>query len=193
MRHNILVCYQGLNHFFSKDAQTDPDQDPEFLVFKQGMLSNCTKCIISTVDLYSIQSSIVSNFIYIYVVCIVLIALLFMCSFRQKHDFTQTHIFSEQNAVPIIQVENLKTDLKAGVDDLKHPEDIDNDALKMVMDYRARRDQIEDNVKQEEINIVDLSRELCQAKVQRKTQKGLHEEAIQKAQDFSVSSLPLFF
>ena len=100
--------------------------------------------------------------------------------------------FSEQNAVPIIQVENLKTDLKAGVDDLKHPEDIDNDALKMVMDYRARRDQIEDNVKQEEINIVDLSRELCQAKVQRKTQKGLHEEAIQKAQDFSVSSLPFF-
>ena len=90
-------------------------------------------------------------------------------------------------------MENLKTDLKAGVDDLKHPEDIDNDALKMVMDYRARRDQIEDNVKQEEINIVDLSRELCQAKVQRKTQKGLHEEAIQKAQDFSVSSLPLFF
>ena len=101
--------------------------------------------------------------------------------------------FSEQNAVPIIQVENLKTDLKAGVDDLKHPEDIDNDALKMVMDYRARRDQIEDNVKQEEINIVDLSRELCQAKVQRKTQKGLHEEAIQKAQDFSVSSFPFFF
>ena len=55
----------------------------------------------------------------------------------------------EQNAVPVIQVENLKTDLKAGVDDLKHPEDIDHDALKMVMDFRSRRDQIEANVKQE--------------------------------------------
>ena len=57
--------------------------------------------------------------------------------------------FKEQNAVPVIQVENLKTDLKAGVDDLKHPEDIDHDALKMVMDFRSRRDQIEANVKQE--------------------------------------------
>ena len=46
-------------------------------------------------------------------------------------------------------MENLKTDLKAGVDDLKHPEDIDHDALKMVMDFRSRRDQIEANVKQE--------------------------------------------
>ena len=46
-------------------------------------------------------------------------------------------------------MESLKTDLKAGVDDLKHPEDIDHDALKMVMDFRSRRDQIEANVKQE--------------------------------------------
>ena len=46
-------------------------------------------------------------------------------------------------------MENLKTDLKAGVDDLKHPEDIDHDALKRVMDFRSRRDQIEANVKQE--------------------------------------------
>ena len=62
---------------------------------------------------------------------------------------TNFFFFKEQNAVPVIQVENLKTDLKAGVDDLKHPEDIDHDALKMVMDFRSRRDQIEANVKQE--------------------------------------------
>ena len=84
-------------------------------------------------------------------------------------------------------MEHLKTDLKAGVDDLKHPEDIDYDALKMVMDFRSKRDQIEANVKQEELNIVDLSRELCQAKVQRKIQNGLHAEAIYNAQDYSVS------
>ena len=88
--------------------------------------------------------------------------------------------------MPAIHIENLKADLKAGVDDLKHPADIDEEALKLVMDYRAKRDGIEANVKQEEANIVNLTRELSQAKVQRKMQRALHLEAIKTAQDFSV-------
>ena len=91
--------------------------------------------------------------------------------------------------MPAIHIENLKADLKAGVDDLKHPADIDEEALKLVMDYRAKRDGIEANVKQEEANIVNLTRELSQAKVQRKMQRALHLEAIKTAQDFSVRSM----
>ena len=75
--------------------------------------------------------------------------------------------------------------MKAGVDDLKHPEDIDPEALKLVMEYRAKRDQIEADVRQEEINIVNLTRELSQAKVQRKIQRELHQEAIKMIQDYS--------
>ena len=52
--------------------------------------------------------------------------------------------------------------------------------------FRAKRDGIEANVKQEEANIVNLTRELSQAKVQRKMQRALHLEAIKSAQDFSV-------
>ena len=54
------------------------------------------------------------------------------------------------------------------------------------MDYRSKRDGIEANVKQEEANIVNLTRELSQAKVQRKMQGNLHQEAIKTAQNFSV-------
>ena len=53
--------------------------------------------------------------------------------------------------------------------------------------FRAKRDGIEANVKQEEANIVNLTRELSQAKVQRKMQRALHLEAIKSAQDFSVN------
>ena len=53
--------------------------------------------------------------------------------------------------------------------------------------FRAKRDGIEANVKQEEANIVNLTRELSQAKVQRKMQRALHLEAIKAAQDFSVN------
>ena len=55
--------------------------------------------------------------------------------------------------------------------------------------FRAKRDGIEANVKQEEANIVNLTRELSQAKVQRKMQRALHLEAIKSAQDFSVNLL----
>ena len=91
----------------------------------------------------------------------------------------------EQTSVSLLQTDSLKADLKAGVDDLKHPEDIDPEALKLVMEYRAKRDQIEADVRQEEINIVNLTRELSQAKVQRKIQRELHQEAIKMIQDYS--------
>ena len=106
--------------------------------------------------------------------------------FKSEKSIAASATETETSAVPNINVDNLKTDLKAGIDDLKHPADIDHDALKLVMDFRAKRDQIEGNVKQEEANIVNLTRELCQAKVQRKLQRTLHKEAIENAQDFSV-------
>ena len=56
-----------------------------------------------------------------------------------------------------------------------------------LFNYRSKRDGIEANVKQEEANIVNLTRELSQAKVQRKVQGNLHQEAINTAQNFSVS------
>lgn len=106
---------------------------------------------------------------------------------KSEKSIAESTTETEQSAVPAINVENLKTDLKAGVDDLKHPADMDHEALKLVMDYRAKRDQIEGSVKQEEANIVNLTRELSQAKVQRKLQRTLYKEAIETAQDFSVS------
>ncbi len=78
--------------------------------------------------------------------------------------------------------------MKTGTDDLKHPDDIDQDALKLVMDLRAKRDGIEANVKDEEAAILNLNRELSQAKVQRTTQRSLHAEAIDRAQNYSVRS-----
>jgi hypothetical protein len=98
-----------------------------------------------------------------------------------------TSTSTEQEAVPAVQVENLRSELKAGVDDLTHPDDIDHDSLKLVMDLRAKRDRIEANVKVEETTIVNLTRELSQAKVQRKTQRSLHSDAIKEIQDYSVS------
>ena len=102
---------------------------------------------------------------------------------NEKSVAAATTTNDEQVSLP--QVDSLKADLKAGVDDLKHPEDIDPDALKLVMEYRAKRDQIEADVRQEEINIVNLTRELSQAKVQRKMQRSLHQEAIKMTQDYS--------
>ena len=102
---------------------------------------------------------------------------------NEKSVAAATTTNDEQVSLP--QVDSLKADLKAGVDDLKHPEDIDPDALKLVMEYRAKRDQIEADVRQEETNIVNLTRELSQAKVQRKMQRSLHQEAIEMTQDYS--------
>ena len=102
---------------------------------------------------------------------------------NEKSVAAATTTNDEQVSLP--QVDSLKADLKAGVDDLKHPEDIDPDALKLVMEYRAKRDQIEADVRQEETNIVNLTRELSRAKVQRKMQRSLHQEAIEMTQDYS--------
>ena len=55
---------------------------------------------------------------------------------KSEKSISQTATSTEQSAVPSIHLENLKADLKAGVDDLKHPDDMDQEALKMVMDYR---------------------------------------------------------
>ena len=104
---------------------------------------------------------------------------------KNEKSVASTSNSNEQSTVSLPQVDSLKADLKAGVDDLKHPEDIDPDALKLVMEYRAKRDQIEADVRQEETNIVNLTRELSQAKVQRKMQRSLHQEAIKNTQDYS--------
>ena len=55
---------------------------------------------------------------------------------KSEKSIAATTTSSEKAAVPAIHIENLKADLKAGVDDLKHPADIDHDALKLVMDFR---------------------------------------------------------
>ena len=55
---------------------------------------------------------------------------------KSEKNIAATTTSSEKAAVPAIQIETLKADLKAGVDDLKHPADIDHDALKLVMDFR---------------------------------------------------------
>ena len=67
--------------------------------------------------------------------------ILFLISFqanavKSEKSIAATTTSSEKAAVPAIHIENLKADLKAGVDDLKHPADIDHDALKLVMDFR---------------------------------------------------------
>ena len=70
---------------------------------------------------------------------------------------------------------------------MRTAETLPNAKIKQFFTYfRAKRDGIEANVKQEEANIVNLTRELSQAKVQRKMQRALHLEAIKSAQDFSV-------
>ena len=104
---------------------------------------------------------------------------------NEKNEKSVAASTTDEKQVTLPQVDSLKADLKAGVDDLKHPEDIDPDALKLVMEYRGKRDQIEADVRQEEINIVNLTRELSQAKVQRKMQRSLHQEAIKMTQDYS--------
>ena len=104
---------------------------------------------------------------------------------NEKNEKSVAASTTDDEQVTLPQVDSLKADLKAGVDDLKHPEDIDPDALKLVMEYRGKRDQIEADVRQEEINIVNLTRELSQAKVQRKMQRSLHQEAIKMTQDYS--------